>query len=165
MNANLLAEAKKLVQRAGDSGQSGTVADPAAVDSLNQELGGKVPPWYAQLITTIPLCGLELGWQSSEPDKEYDGVSWLRWLDTENTRIEAMEAYPGLAILARGYLCVGGCSHGSGDQYFISTDEGDDPPLYQIDHESGDEAEEILAHGRYPVSPSLSGFFRVAKTK
>ncbi len=165
MNANLLAEAQRLAQRATESGQSGAVADPAAVDRLNREIGGRVPPWYAQLIATVPLCGLELGWQSLEPDKEDDGVSWLRWLDTARIRLEALEAYPGLAILGRGYLCVGGCSHGSGDQYFISTDEGEDTPLYQIDHETGDVAEEILAHGRDMVSASLSEFFRVAKTQ
>lgn len=80
-------------------------------------------------------------------------------------RLELLEGYPGIAVVQRGYICVAGSSHGSGDQYFIPTDQGDDLPLYQIDHEMGEDPEYILAQGRELIAESLSEFFRTAKVE
>lgn len=76
-----------------------------------------------------------------------------------------LEAYPGIPLLQAAYLCVAGCSHGTGDQYFIPMTEGEDPPLYNIYHDVGEEAEEILAKGREEIAPSLSDFFRTAQVE
>ena len=144
MSARLFFEASALIARAAANGFTGSVEDIGEWQRLNSELGGVIPIWYIELVTTVPLVGLELGWQSLEPEGEDDGVSWMEWLDAANVRLEMLEAYPGIPLLSRGYLCIAGCSHGSGDQYFIPTDQGNDPPLYQIDHEAGEEADEIL---------------------
>ena len=39
----------------------------------------------------------------------------------------------------------GGDSGGGGDPYFLPVHEGDDPPLYQVYHDFGADAETILA--------------------
>ena len=99
MDQNLLSEAQRLISRAQANGHSGTLEDPRMVESINLTLECRVPPWYAELITTVPLCGLEFGWQSSEPTSGDDGVSWMVWLGAARTGQEMLEAYPGLAIL------------------------------------------------------------------
>lgn len=165
MNPAVLSEASALLTRAEANGNIGSVEDAAEWGRLNSELGGIIPAWYIELMTTVPLARLELGWQAFEPEPDDDGLLWLWWMDADSVRSEMLEAYPGIPLLRVGYLCVAGCSHGSGDQYFIPTDQGDDPPLYRIDHEAGDEADEILANGRETVATSLSEFFRAAQVE
>ncbi|MDA7747409.1 hypothetical protein N8878_08810, partial [Psychromonas sp.] len=70
----------------------------------------------------------------------------------ENDSInEATEACPGVFVLADGYIPVGNCSFGSGDQFFINKHDGPNGALYKIDHErvsnkgySKDEAIEVM---------------------
>jgi hypothetical protein len=116
----------------------------------------------AELLTAIPLGGLEIGWQAYEPKDDYDGVEWIELSDASGIRSESIECYPGLAILPAGYINIGSCSGGSGDPYFISVDEGDDPPVYQVYHDVGDTAEAILTEGRRCVASSLSLLFQTA---
>jgi hypothetical protein len=119
------------------------------------------PAWLLDLLTAIPLCGLRLGWQAYPPEPGFDGVLWVEVSDAAGILSESLELYPGLAITPAGYVNFGG-SDGSGDPYFICAYEGDDPPLYEVYHDVGSEAEAILAEGRTVVSPRLSEFFRVA---
>lgn len=74
-------------------------------------------------------------------------------------RSEMLECYPGTAIREHGYICVAGCTLGSGDQYYICNSDGDDPPLYQIYHDVSD-----VADGRAGVFPSLSELFELFET-
>lgn len=78
-------------------------------------------------------------------------------------RSEMLECYPGMAIYPHGYLCIAGCTAGSGDQYYICGADGQDPPVYQIYHDVSDVAEEIIANGRCLVFPKLSQLFEVAR--
>jgi len=123
---------------------------------------GRIPLWYVELITTVPICGLELGWQAQEPVGDYDGVEWMEWSDPRNMRSESIDCYPGLAILEHGYVNVASDLSGGGDPYFIAAGKSQDPPLYQVYHDVSDEAKAILAEGRNLVTRSLSGFFRKA---
>ncbi len=111
---------------------------------------------------TVPLCGIEIGWKVDPLDGDTNEVNWLILSDARNIRSESLECYPGLAILSRGFINIGSCSLGSGDPYFISSEEGDDPPVYQVYHDVSDEADVILAEGRTVVAESLSRFFRDA---
>src|SRR5262249_1587234 len=115
-----------------------------------------------ELITTVPLCGLELGWQAQEPDGDFDGVEWMQWSDPRNMRSESIECYPGLAILDHGYVNVASDLSGGGDPYFIAAGKSEEPSREQIYHDVSDEGSEILAEGRNLVAKSLSGFFRKA---
>ena len=112
----------------------------------------------------MPLIGLELGLVPPDLDAD-DELSWLRWLDPGSIHSESLELHPGIAVLPYGYLCVGGCAHGTGDQYFLKTSSGDDPPFVQIAHDAGDDADVILQNGVFEIAPTLSGFFAQAKTR
>ena len=87
---------------------------------------------------------------------------WLEWCDAAGVVSESVDCYPGLAILPAGFVNVASCSGGSGDPYFISVNEGDDPPLYRMLHDVSDRAEIVLAGGRIVVSSRLSDFLNGA---
>lgn len=165
MNTAVYSAARALAARAKADGHPGYCEDVATWRKLNADLGGIIPEWYITLMTSVPLVGLEFGWQSLEPKGEDDGVSWMEWFDATNVCLEMLEAYPGIPLLQAAYLCVAGCSHGTGDQYFIPTTEGNNPPLYKIYHDVGEEAEEILANGREEIASLLSDFFRTAQVR
>jgi hypothetical protein len=131
-----------------------------AIDAFNAECGGIIPDWYCAIIARYPICGVELEWPDPNNAEESVGIEWM---DVRNMRSEMLECYPGLAIRERGYTCIGGCTLGSGDQYYICNDDGDDPPVYQIYHDVSDVADEIIANGRIVVFERLSQLFDVAR--
>ena len=165
MNPAVMSEALALVARARANGHTGSVGDAAEWERLSSDLGGIIPEWYIELTTSVPLVGLEIGWQSSEPEQDDDGLAWLYWMGADDTRSEALEAYPGIAVVRRGYICVASCLHRTGDQYFIPTNQGDDPPLYNTYHDVGDSADEILDGGREVAASSLPEFFRTSRVE
>jgi hypothetical protein len=164
MNHALFATARELVERAKRDGQTGRQADSQQLTRLARELGAHLPDWYRSLLATVPLIGLELGVGAPELEGD-DEISWLEWLGPDSIASESLELYPGIAVLGYGYLCVGRCAHGTGDQYFLKTSAGDDPPLVQIAHDAGVDADVILQNGVIEIAPTLSGFFAEAKTR
>ena len=120
------------------------------------------PAWLLDLLSHVPLCDLELGWQAFDPEPDYDGVNWVRVSDADGLLWESLEGYPGLGILPAGYVNFGGDADGGGDPYFLPVNEGDDPPLYQVYHDVGADTEIILTEGRRLVTPQLSEFFKTA---
>jgi hypothetical protein len=163
MNPTVMRAARALVVRAERDGQTGLLATADELHRLESELGAHLPGWYRDLLRTVPLIGLELG--VVHPDSSDDDVSSVLWLGPEGIRTESVELFPGSAVVGRGYLCVGGCAHGSGDQYFLDTNAGDDPRLVQIYHDVGTDADRILAEGVVEIAPSLSAFFSGATTR
>ena len=149
-----------LTRRAASRGHRGQIIAAADLAALSQDLGAPLPAWLSDLLTSVPLSGLELGWRESPGP---DGIAWLQWSDARGIRSESIECLPGSAILSKGYISVASCLEGSGDPYFISLSEGDDPPLYRVYHDVSDEADEILEDGLDEVAPSLSHFFRKAR--
>jgi hypothetical protein len=165
MNRNVLTAARELVKGAERDGQAGSLAAADDLDRLGRALGADLPDWYRDLLATVPLIGLELGVGAPQASED-DEISWLLWLGPDAISTESLELYPGSAVLRHGYLCVGGCAHGSGDQYFLRSGAGDDdPPLVQIYHDLGTEAERILADGVVEIAPTLSAFFAEARTR
>lgn len=149
-----------LVARALALGKKGRVIPADEMQEVIDELGGTYPTWLAELLTTVPICGLQIGWQASEAD---DDISWMEVSDGPGILSESRDCYPGLAILPAGFVNIAFCVMGSGDPYFISINEGDDPPLYQVYHDVSDQADAILAEGRVTVAASLSEFFATAR--
>ena len=49
---------------------------------------------------------------------------------------EATNYWPGIGVKKDGYIPVGHCAIGTGDPYFINTNDGENGPLYKIDHEA-----------------------------
>jgi hypothetical protein len=122
---------------------------------------GHIPGWYIDLLTTVPLCGLQLGWQAYEPDEDSAGILWLQWSDAEDMRGEMLEAYPGVAIVGSAYVSAAFDLSG-GDPYFFPGNVSGNPPLYRVYHDAGDNARDILGNGLKPVADSLSQFFGTA---
>ena len=156
MNAAVYTQAALLAERAIAGGQEGFCEAAAEWHTLNADLGGVIPDWYMTLMASVPLAGLGLG-----GTENYGGTEWF---DTSTIRFEATQLHPGMFILERGYFCVAG-GNGTGDQLFISAHDGEDPPLYQISHETGGDADNILANGREIVASSLSSFFSARLTE
>jgi len=150
--------AEILVERAAARGLRGCVIPADEMRKVVHALGGVYPDWLVELVTSVPLSGLELGFQEFEPEPGYDGRTWLFWSDAHGILSESVECYPGVAILRAGFVNIASCSMGSGDPYFISVHDGVDPPLYRVYHDIGYEAESILAGGRILVAPRLSEF-------
>jgi hypothetical protein len=154
--------AETLVARAAASGIRGRTLTQEERQRVSDALP-LYPTWLLDLLSTIPICGLRLGWRAfdSDPDFDGDGVVFVEVSDAEGILSESMELYPGIGILSAGYVNFGG-SDGSGDPYFVCVHEGDDPPLYEVYHDVGSDAETILAEGRKLVAPTLSEFFKRA---
>ena len=74
MNTAVYSAARALAARAKADGHPGYCEDVATWRKLNADLGGIIPEWYITLMTSVPLVGLEFGWQSLEPKGEDDGV-------------------------------------------------------------------------------------------
>ncbi len=166
MNEAVRAAALDLVARAEALGYyaripaSGEEPIPATASAeevavLQNDLGGRLPAWYIELLTTVPLCYLTFEYQSED-----DATYFLYWNDPANLRSESLDLWPGQPILERGYICIVGVD-GVGDSLFFSVEEGDDPPLYYIAHDSGADADTVLA-GRENFAPSLSVLLRGA---
>lgn len=154
------AAAEELVARAAALGLEGRTLTADERSRMTAALP-VYPEWLLDLLSTVPLCGLRLGWQADDPRPDYDGVLWVEVSDAGGILSESLELYPGVGIQSAGYVNFGG-GDGSGDPYFLCAHEGDDPPLYQVYHDVGADAETILAQGRRLVSPTLSEFFRTA---
>ena len=120
------------------------------------------PAWLLDVLSAVPLCGLQLGWQAFDPEPEFDGIQWVAVSNADGILWESLEGYPGLGILPAGYVNFGGDADGGGDPYFLPVHDGDDPPLYQVYHDVGEDAATILENGRQLVAARLSAFFRVA---
>jgi len=164
MNAIVLSEAMALVAGANVNGHLGFVESSVDWKQVNSKMGGMIPTWYIELVTTVPLTELEIGWQEPGHNQPDDDIYWVEWLDAQTIRQEGLDLHPGKSILPRGYLCIGS-SNCAGDQYFISIHNGDNPPLYRIDYETNGDAEEILTKGRNLVTFSLSEFFRCGEVE
>lgn len=159
MNPKLKQAAFEFVERVKKNGFNGKVLDKDAVDKLNKKLNGNLPEWFAELLTTVPICHLELGWQAFEPEDDFDGIDWMEFCDDQGIISESIECYPGLAVLEKGYINIAGDSMGGGNPYFINITKGDDPPVYQIYHDVSDDSTIIIAEGRKLVSDHLSDLF------
>lgn len=155
------ATAEGLVARAEARGLRGRTLSADERQRLIAELP-TYPTWLLDLLSAVPLCGLELGWQAYDPEPDFNGLAWIEVSNSDGILWESLEGYPGLAIFPAGYVNFGGDAGGGGDPYFVPVHEGEDPPLYQVYHDVGADAATILAEGCRLVAPRLSEFFSAA---
>jgi hypothetical protein len=92
------------------------------------------PAYWAEFLKQHSLIGRSAS--VSESDDASGVGADLIFLDTEGTRVELDELYPGIVVKHDGFVPVGGCDIGTGDQYFINVNDGIGGPLYRIDHEA-----------------------------
>lgn len=60
----------------------------------------------------------------------------LGFLNEAQSRSELEECWPGIGVAKDGYVPVAWCSVGSGDSYYINTNDGSNGPLYRIYHDA-----------------------------
>ena len=73
--------AEYLARRAESAGVRGVLAGKAEMAALVRDSGGRVPAWYAELLTTVPLGGLEIGWTHPDADPYDGGLLWVKVVD------------------------------------------------------------------------------------
>lgn len=56
-------------------------------------------------------------------------------MDESMSDEESTKFYPGIYVRKDGYIPVAGCEIGSGNPYFINTNDGENGPLYCIFHD------------------------------
>ena len=160
MNVEVENSISLLLEKVSNCGRVATLEE---INSLNQNCEGIVPKWYAELLLKYPLCGLELSWQQFEPENDFDGVSSMEWSNPETMQGLMLECYPGVAIYKQGYFNVAFDLTGSGDDYFINANEGENPRVLQVFHDTSENYEVIIKEGIDIVAESLSEFFRSVK--
>nr|WP_256371026.1 SMI1/KNR4 family protein [Psychrobacillus sp. OK028] len=96
----------------------GKTATESDLTRLEKELKIKLPEWYIELYTTVPLIDAEFGIQEDEPDEDYDGVSYIIWGGVDDIIDESTKYEPGISALEDGFVFLASCSHGSGDPIY-----------------------------------------------
>ncbi|WP_180242444.1 SMI1/KNR4 family protein [Bacillus sp. AFS029533] len=161
MNPEVENSVLKLLERARSDGKIGERFTLNKLDHLNKVFRNKLPEWLKQFYRNVPIYGLEITTKyiDSEDDEDYIDMGFL---DLEGIISESTELYPGITLLDKGYLCIGYDALGTGDQIYISLEEGENPPVYQIYHDVSEQQEEILSTKRL-IANSLSELFKNAK--
>ena len=75
---------------------------------------------------------------SEELDLSGLGVD-LQFLTAAQSIDEATTCWPGIGVSEVGYVPIGSCLCGSGDYYYIRSNDGKAGPLYRIYHDAVDE--------------------------
>lgn len=120
-NNGIIIEAKRLIERIKLKYPDfvGKTASESELAKLERELKIKLPEWYIELYTTVPLIDAELGIQEDEPDEDYDGISYIIWGGVDDIIDESTKYEPGISGLKDGYVYLASCSHGSGDPIYF----------------------------------------------
>ncbi|MDQ0201865.1 SMI1/KNR4 family protein [Neobacillus ginsengisoli] len=136
INNEIIIEAKRLVERIKLKYPDfvSKTASERELAKLERELKIKLPEWYIELFTTVPLIDAELGIQEDEPDEDYDGISYIIWGGVDDIIDESNKYEPGISVLKDGYVFLASCSHGSGDPIYIKLSSMQ-PSVFRIYHD------------------------------
>lgn len=161
MTDKVFREASAFTARARKLGQAliGRTATSEEISLLYMTFGDRLPNWYGRLIAEVPLIHIEVGWRAYAADEDTDSIAFVEIYQPRDMIYESLKAFPGIPILKHGYICIGGDPTGSGDPYFVHF-ETTQSAVYQIFHDAGDQAEQILKHGQIQVAASLEDFFK-----
>jgi hypothetical protein len=158
VNSKVLVEAVNLIERINNNTLRVITNEEACL--LQIKFNNCLPNWFIELISKVPLVGSEFGFQ--EDETEEDDISYMLWADPNTIIDESLECFPGRAIFERGYICIASCSHGSGNPFFIPINKGDNPSVYRVYHDLGDNPDIILKEGLSLISERLSDLFKKA---
>lgn len=154
----VITNAKEMIQRSGTSTRIATVGE---INDLNEKLDIKLPEWLIELMTTVEVCDSELVVPLDEEDE--DAKLRIEFLNPKCIIEECLDAVPGCAVYKNGYICIG-VEIAIGDAYAINIHEGNNPPVYLLNHEYGEETEMIIEN-KLTVVKKLSDLFLVATIK
>ena len=92
------------------------------------------PVFWKRFLEDVGIVGVEI--EIPEKDDLSGLGATINVYDEDSARREAEEFYPGIAVVQDGFIPIGGCALGSGDPYFINSNDGADGALYQIYHDA-----------------------------
>lgn len=163
MDSALINSVEKFLLRAQKAGVSGELADKNEMIKVNEQLGGIIPEWYIDLITSYPICAMEFQWQAYPEEDDFDGRSNIFWSRPSDILRESKELCPGASLLGEGYFNVACDDDGMGDPYFINANSGNNPPFYEVYHEKVKDPEtQVGEFDVRKISERLSDFFDMA---
>lgn len=162
MNQEIQMSIEQFLRKANQNGLAGELISREEANILNNQLNCLIPDWYINLLTTYPISGIELAYQAFPPEQDYDGILWIEILNSKGIFEETNNFYPGIAIQSLGYFCIGGDAAGGGNPYFVSANQGDNPPVFQVYHDVSDDGAEIVKNGMRMVAQTLSQLFDIA---
>ena len=93
-----------------------------------------IPKYWQVFVEGNDLIGSELEIPASE-DLSGLGID-MKIMPLEQCLSETNECYPGIAASKKGFFSVGMCLEGSGDYYYINTNDGKGGPMYRIYHDA-----------------------------
>ncbi|WP_144555938.1 SMI1/KNR4 family protein [Bacillus sp. X1(2014)] len=134
------------------------VATDTEINLLKDELSESLPDWLISLMYQVPICSSQLVVPISLEDEEFELL--IDFLDPKELIQENKSLVPGCAVFDRGYLCIG-VESGIGNHYAINLKEGNNPPVYLLDHEYGEDTEMIIKNMEVLVE-RLSDLFSIA---
>lgn len=126
------------------SEEVGRVLVRADLDALNQKLDGLIPDWFIEIVTTLPVSGVNIRWQAFPPDDDFDGIEEITLLDTSLLNECNLESYPGKYLWINGYFTFGYGANWAGNCFAFNPDEGSNPPIYEIWHDAAHDPEGML---------------------
>ena len=105
------------------------------------------PIYWHQFVEKHTLAGKSAS-LSEEADLSALGAD-MQFLTEAQSIDELTNFWPGVGVSKDGYMPVASCSIGSGDYYYINTNDGRDGPLYRVYHDAvgpeGYKAEDAVA--------------------
>jgi len=93
-----------------------------------------IPDYWTQFVDTHILISKNAS-IPDENDKSGVGAD-LKIMTAAECLDEAKNYWPGIGVSGDGYVPVAMCLIGSGDPYFINSNDGKGGPLYRIYHDS-----------------------------
>lgn len=165
MHSEILKAVSDFVLRVKATDSEGKIVDLDKLTELNSKLTNPLPHWFMNLYSAFPLSGAQLEFPQYEPDEDYDGFVSLELATPQNIFDEMELYYPGIVIKDLGYFCIAVDPAGSGDQYYTTSTQGDNPPVFQVFHDVSDNGEEIEKHGMEKIADTLSDFFAKARLR
>ena len=115
-----------------------------------------IPYWYWELfLNPISRLGIEV---------VHKGESHPIFFPSESAiRAESVSLFPGCEALHRGYVIIGICGQGSGDNYFLDLNtSSENPPVVRLEHEY-QTIDEVLEWGCTKFQDRFSDFLDQAK--
>ena len=84
----------------------GKTAKEKDIERLEEALTIKLPKWYIELYSTVPLIDAEFGIQEFEPEEDFDGVSYMIWGGLDDVIDESTVYEPGVSVLKDKYIFI-----------------------------------------------------------
>ncbi|WP_020582866.1 hypothetical protein [Endozoicomonas elysicola] len=112
-----------------------------------------IPEYWKKFVETNSLIGEDFEFSEDEDLSEMGADFEI--MNEQQCISEATEAYPGIVAVKLGYFPVAMCLEGSGDYYYIKTEEGPNGALYRIYHDAV-EGEKLASDGIEKVIESYA---------